>query len=380
MDRAGTVATSAWSAPGRVTLVGDHTDHDGGLSLPFALPLRTVVRARPRADATVRATSAVVPGEPVELSRPVARGEVEGWGAYVAGVVRVLTHSGVEVPGADLRVESAVPPGAGLSSSHALVLAVAGALADLAGATLSREDLVELARRVENDEVGVPSGVLDQLAILSARRDRLVLVDAAEDAPARTSLVACDPVGADLVILVVDTGAPHDLGDGRYAEIRADLDRVRGRLGVGSLRRFADRLGPERALEELADLGVGAREAGRSRHVITENARVAEAVRRCRAGDLAGVGPVMSASHVSMRDDLGNSHPVVDLTVDTLVSAGALGARMSGGGFGGAVVALLARERVGEAESRLTEAYAAAGLAPPGCHRVTPADGAGPVD
>lgn len=361
-------------APGRVNLIGDHTDHDGGLALPFALPWRTRVHARRRSDGLISAVSAAESGR-VQLRPPGEPGEVDGWGRYVAGVVWALAESGVAAPGADLTIDSEVPVGAGLSSSHALQVAVASALLALAGDSVPVERLAEIVQTAENGYAGVPSGLMDQLAILSGRECHLVLVDAGGARGERTALVPCDPAADGLAFLVVDTGVAHALDDGAYAAIRGDVETAAAALGAATLRRLGDDVGLEEALARVSGAGLGDDVARRARHVLSENARVRQAVALCRAGALRELGPLLSASHTSMRDDLRNSDPVVDATVQVLEDAGALGARMTGGGFGGSVVALVEEPQAEGIIEAVRRAYASMGRDAPLCARVEPSAG-----
>ncbi len=363
MDRA--VSEGTWSAPGRVNLIGDHTDYNGGFALPCALPRRTTVRARRRADGVLHAVSAGA-SEPVEVVLPGVRGEVDGWGAYVAGVAWSLSQAGLAVPGADLEISSDVPLGAGLSSSHSLECAVALALTGLGGTPVAVPELARIIQRAENEYVGAPTGLLDQTASLASVADHLTFIDARAET---TRLVPCDLGGVGLELLVVDTRAAHALTDGAYGSRREACERAAARLGVGLLRELD-------GTERLAELDDDPEAQRRARHVLTENARVLEVVDLVGSGRYREVGPVLTASHVSMRDDFENSVPEVDLAVDTAVAAGALGARMTGGGFGGSVVALVSTEDRAAVERAVTTAYADAGYDEPGFLPVVPAAGA----
>lgn len=354
-----------WSAPGRVNLIGDHTDYNDGFALPFALPLRTVVRARPRTDGVIHARSAG--HADVTFAPPGQPGDVAGWGSYVAGVAWALQQSGLDTPGADLTISSAVPVGAGLSSSHSLECAVALALCGLAGLEPDRTELAGIIQRAENDYVGAPTGMLDQMAVLHSVPDHLSFFDA------RALSVKPVPAGlADqgLVLLVIDTNAPHQHVDGAYAERRQACEEAARRLGVVALRGVED---VDAALTELGDDVV----MRRARYVLGENARVLQSVDLVRAGRLAEVGPVLTQSHEAARTDFENTVPEVDVAVQSAVSAGALGARMTGGGFGGAVIALVESTRVPQVEAAVTQAFAEHGFTAATFLPVTPARGAG---
>jgi galactokinase len=331
-DRFGGRPEGVWQAPGRANLIGEHTDYNQGWVLPFALHLGVTVAASQRGDGVLAIASRQAPAAPAGPSlATLAPGAVTGWAAYPAGVAWALREAGHRLEGgASLAIDSDLPQGAGLSSSAALECATALALAGLYGLDLPRPELAALAWRAENDFVGVPSGIMDQSASLLARAGHALLLDCRSG---ETADVPLDPAGAGLELIIVDTGARHALGDGRYAERRSECDRAAALLGVSSLRDVASLA----ALSGLADPVL----RRRARHVITENRRVEETVAQLTAGDLAGVGPVLLASHASLRDDFEVSWPEADATVDAAMGAGALGARMMGGGFGGSALALM---------------------------------------
>lgn len=368
-DADGELREGVWSAPGRVNLIGDHTDYNGGFAMPFALPLRTTVRARRRDDSTLVAHSTGHDDAVVEL--PGRTGEVTGWGAYVAGVAWALGEAGVDVPGAELTISSEVPLGAGLSSSHSLECAVALALTGLAGVEVPRADLARIVQRSENDYVGAPTGLLDQMASLMSQDHHVSLLDARA---LTVDPIPCRVDEAGLEFLVIDSHAPHQLTDGGYASRRAECEHGAALLGVSLLREVTD--GPD-ALASLEAHGAPEGVVRRVRHVLTENARVLEAALLLRAGDLVSLGPVLTASHASMRDDFANSVPAIDLIVAEAVAAGALGARMTGGGFGGSVVALSPVSARADIEAAVSSACAEAGYAAPTYLAVIPSAGAG---
>ncbi len=355
-----------WSAPGRVNLIGDHTDYNDGFALPFALPLRTTVIATRRDDRKVVARSGGRAA--IEFEVPGAVGEVTGWGAYVAGVAWALAEAGVDVPGADLEIDSEVPLGAGLSSSHSLECSVALALTGLAGVALDPTELAKIVQRAENEYAGSPTGLLDQMAIFHSRAQHLSFFDAQA---LTVEPVACDPAAAGLELLVIDSNAPHQLVDGAYASRRDACEAAARRLGVETLREVDD---VDAALAALADDPETQR---RARHVLTENLRVLDCVALVRGGWLADIGPLLTASHISMRDDFENTVPAVDLIVETAIEAGALGARMTGGGFGGAVIALVPVVRRAAVERAVTTAALGGGHPAPSYLPVVPSAGAG---
>jgi galactokinase len=331
-DRFGGRPEGVWRAPGRANLIGEHTDYNQGWVLPFALHLGVTVAASRRDDGALAIASRQAPGAPADLAlATLAPGAVTGWAAYPAGVAWAVREAGHRLAGgASLAIDSDLPQGAGLSSSAALECATALALAGLYGLDPPRPELAALAWRAENDFVGVPSGIMDQSASLLCRAGHALLLDCRSG---ETTDVPLDPAGAGLELIIIDTGARHALGDGRYAERRRECDRAAALLGVTSLREVTS----PAAAAGLADPVL----RRRARHVITENARVEETVTLLTAGDLAGVGAVLRASHASLRDGFEVSWPQADVAVDAATAAGALGARMMGGGFGGSALALV---------------------------------------
>ncbi|TNM39677.1 galactokinase [Nocardioides albidus] len=327
-----TVAT----APGRVNLIGEHTDYNGGLCLPFAIRLRTTAKVTPRNDGRLVAISDQA--DPADT----------GWLAYVAGVVAELRRIGWDVPGLDVEVVSTVPLGGGLSSSAALECAVATAVAGLLGIPLDdsiRRRLAEACRRAETDHVGAPTGGMDQLAVMLGSEGHALLIDFADPVRPATTPVPL-PVAEDgLALLVTDTRVRHALadGDGGYAQRRRECE-------AGDPRRL--------------------------RHVRTENARVSAAVEALGSRRWDTLGELMTASHVSLRDDFEVSIPQLDVAVDAATGAGALGARLTGGGFGGCTITLVAADRVDDVREAVDTAYRSRGWARPVHHLVGPGPGA----
>ncbi|HEX6499741.1 MAG TPA: galactokinase [Micromonosporaceae bacterium] len=358
-----------WSAPGRVNLIGEHTDYNGGFVLPFALPRRTVVAAAPLPDTTWRVWSEQT-GEEIRFGRDeVTHGRrVTGWGAYPAGVVWALRDAGLDPPGAMMAVTSDVPLGAGLSSSAALEAAVLTALVDLGDLDLAPEDRPALAQRAENEYAGAPCGIMDQTAAIRCAPGHALFLDCRS---LTVEQIPFDPTAAGLSVLVVDTRAPHQHVTGEYAARRRACESAATILGVPALRDIPlDRL--DDALRRLPDDVV----RRRVRHVVSENQRVLDTVALLRAGDLRGIGPLLTASHLSMRDDFEITVPEVDTAVEVALASGAYGARMTGGGFGGCVLALVDADRADAVAAAVTAAYAERGYPAPGLHRATPAPGA----
>jgi galactokinase len=332
-----------YAAPGRVNLIGEHTDYNLGWALPIALPQRTVVTFAPDHSHAITVCSNRITGS-ARIPLDTAPGAVTGWAGYVAGVIWALCRAGHRVPGGAMSVASDVEMGSGLASSAALECAVLGAIATAAGIGIDRVERARLAQRAENDYVGAPTGLLDQLASLFGAASTALLIDFAE---LTVAPVAFDPDACGVALLLIDSRVRHHHAGGEYAARRASCQRAAADLDVLSLREIND-LSALDAVSRPVD-------ARRARHVLTENRRVLCFVAAVEASDFGEVGRIMTDSHTSMRDDFENSTPHIDLIVETAVQAGALGARMTGGGFGGAVIALvpLARvQAVGEAVRR----------------------------
>jgi galactokinase len=370
IDVYGEEPTVAWSAPGRVNLIGEHTDYNDGFVLPFALPSRTAVAGRVaagRPEWTIwsESTGRVVKFGGADLSP----GSVTGWAAYAAGVVWSLREAGVSVPPTRLAITSDVPVGAGLSSSAALECAVLAALLDLTGVTVPMLEWPGLARRAENGYVGVPCGIMDQTAATFGRAGHALFLDCRSLA---IEQVPFDLTTTGLAMVTIDTRAPHRLVSGEYADRRATCEEAARALGVRALRDVADAAA---ALDALAD-DVSRR---RVRHVVTENERVHRTVDLLRAGRPAEIGPLLSASHASLRDDFEVTVSELDVAAEAAESAGALGARMTGGGFGGCVIALVDVGLVDHVIDAVAKAFAVRGFRPPDAFVTEPAAGVGPI-
>jgi galactokinase len=372
-DRFGGEPDGRWWAPGRVNLIGEHTDYNDGFVLPLALQHGVAAAARV-ADRPVLRVHSVQQRETVELPlADIAPGSVHGWSAYVGGVAWALRTTGHDLPGLDVVVDGDVPAGAGLSSSAALECAVAVAWNDLAGLGLSRDDLVVAARSAENDVVGAPTGGMDQMASLHARTGHLAFLDMRS---LTVEHIPFDPAAAGLALLVIDSRAPHALVDGEYAERHRSCRRAAELLGVTALRDVPP-AGLGDALARLATAPDGEVLRARVRHVVSENGRVLDVVAALRSGaDPRRIGPLLTASHASMRDDFEITVPEVDTAVRAALDAGAHGARMTGGGFGGCVVALVDDGRVDDVVGAVEVAYAAAGFRAPAAFVATAGNGA----
>ena len=293
-------------------------------------------------------------------------GTVTGWSAYPAGVAWALREAGYRLTGASLVVDSDLPQGAGLASSAALECAVALALSWVDGLVIGRGELAELARRAESDFVGMPCGIMDQAASLLCEAGSALLLDCRTGASTQVPL---DLAAASLMI--IDTQVRHVLADGAYAARRQECADAARALGVASLRDVAD----TSILSGLTDVS-----RRRARHVVTENRRVQACAAALRAGDVAAIGPLLTESHRSLRDDFEVSWPAADVTVASALAAGAPGARMMGGGFGGSVIALVLRADVPSVRAAVGEAFAARGWPLPHFTSAVPGGGARRVD
>ena len=364
-NQTGRQPAGVWAAPGRVNLIGEHTDYNEGYVMPFALAQRVLIAAAPRNDPTWSVTSLNNDSTKIFSAADLNPG-MAGWQAYVAGVVWALQEAGHRVGGADLVLTSDVPEGAGLSSSAALECAVLTALADLNDLDIVGIERAKLARRSENAFVGAPTGLMDQAASTLCTAGHALFFDCRTDAAEQ---VLFDTTSAGLEILVLDTKTPHALVDSEYAARRASCEQAARLLGIPALRDVTDL---DAALDQLPDPVL----KRRVRHVVTENARVLEAADVLRAGRIADLAPLLDASHESMRNDFEITVPQVDLAVETARSSGSLGARMTGGGFGGCIIALVElgdSERIGEA---IVESFGAAGYGPPMYFTAVPSTGA----
>lgn len=357
-----------WAAPGRVNLIGEHTDYNDGFVLPLALHRRVLVAAAP-ADVTSTARSRQQATVARFSTATVEPADITDWAAYVAGVAWALRTGGYAVPEVDLLVDSDVPVGAGLSSSAALGCAVARVMTDLAGADIGGTDLALLVRRSENDFVGTPTGVMDQMASIHGRAGHVVFLDTRSLAVEHMQF---DPAAAGLALMVVDTRAPHQLADGQYAQRRQTCRDAARTLGVPALRDV-----PAEDLEATLRRLPEETTRRRVRHVVTENARVLEVVAVLRSGrNLDAIGPALTGSHASLRDDFEVTVAQLDVAVESALAAGAYGARMTGGGFGGCVLALVDHTRQDEVGAAVEDAFRAKGFDVPARFTAVPSPGA----
>ncbi|MFV8053921.1 galactokinase [Mycobacterium sp. 48b] len=363
----GSAMTVGYSAPGRINLIGEHTDYNGGFALPIALPQRTFVRFDPDPSGVLSVSSSLGDG-PVQIGLDTVPGDVTGWAAYVAGVVWALLNAGFAVPGGTMTITSEVEIGSGLSSSAALECAVLGTLLTALGVDLDRVEQAWIAQQAENEYVGAPTGLLDQLALLFGEPGQAMLIDFRD---VTVQPVRFDPESTGTALLLIDSRARHAHAGGEYAQRRASCERAAAELGVASLREVCAASELTKVKDQIA--------ARRARHVLTENQRVLDCVAAMGTSDFAAVGALWTASHASMRDDFEITTPHLDLIAATAVRAGALGARMTGGGFGGCVIALVPQERVNAVSEAVSRAVRDTGYPEPVITRTYAGKGAGPT-
>ncbi|MFJ2234634.1 galactokinase [Streptomyces sp. NPDC087859] len=366
----GTEPEGVWSAPGRVNLIGEHTDYNDGFVMPFALPHTAVAAVSRRTDGVLRLHSADVEGGIVELTLDALTPESDkNWTAYPAGVLWALREAGHPVTGADIHLSSTVPSGAGLSSSAALEVVVALAVNDLFELGLPRWQLARLCQRGENVYVGAPTGIMDQTASACCEDGHALFLDTRDLSQKQIPL---DLAAEGMRLLVVDTQVKHSHSEGEYGKRRAGCEKGAALLGVDALRDV-----PYGELDAaLARLGDEEEVVRLVRHVVTEDERVERVVKLLESGDTRAIGPVLVEGHASLRDDFRISCPELDLVVDTALASGALGARMTGGGFGGSAIVLADVADVDSITKAVEEAFAAAGFTAPRVFEAVPSPGA----
>lgn len=351
------------AAPGRVNVIGEHVDYSDGFVLPFAISSRTTVALKKRSDKKIRLASAQRQSSVFETSidnlKPGADGK---WERYPLGVIWAL---GIK-DGLDIFVDGKVPLGAGLSSSAALECSIATALNELFKLNMDVRDLARATQRAENDFVGMPCGIMDQSISLMGKAGFALLLDCRD---LSTKLVPMDLASSDLELLIIDTQAHHALVDGGYAERRAACESAASKLGKTMRELTLSELESEKG--KLKDT-----EYRRAHHAVTEIARVLECVDALEAKDFIKVGQLINQSHISLRDDYNVSCPELDVAVDASLSAGALGSRMVGGGFGGSAIALVKRENIDKTKSAVTKAFIENGFKAPRFFESLPSEGA----
>jgi galactokinase len=338
-------------SPGRVNLIGEHTDYNAGLVLPMALQLGTDVAVRRRDDGVLRSVARRFDAADERTLADLDPADGPEWMRYVAGCAALLQHTGRPLPGADLLVDGDLPLGSGLSSSASLELGVLVALASLTGDPPPAAELARLGQRVENEVVGVRSGIMDQLVIAAGRAGAALLIDC------RSLAIEAVPLPDGVRVLVLDSAVPRTLAGSAYNDRRAECESA-----VRKLQAFRPQL---RALRDATEADLAAwgdaltdTERRRARHVVTENARVRAAAGAMRAGDVVTVGRLMAVSHASLRDDYQVSGPELDRLVEIAAGTpGVLGARLTGAGFGGCAVALAEAGAAEEAAASIPGRY-----------------------
>ena len=351
-------------APGRVNLIGEHIDYSEGFVLPFAIADRTFALIATNGDGMVRIASQQRKNRIFTIdAKDVKPGSAGDWEKYVLGVIWTLGITG----GVDILVDGHVPSGAGLSSSAALECSVAVGLNSLFILGKSLEDLARATQKAENDYVGMPCGIMDQSVSLMGREGSALLLDCRD---LTTESVPFDVASAGLELLIIDTQAHHALVDGGYAERRASCESVAAKLGIPSMRHLTMELLNTRKSE------VTETEYIRARHAVTEIQRVKDAVAALRANDFATLGHLINESHNSLRDDYTVSCVELDEAVRASRTAGALGARMVGGGFGGSAIALIKADQIEPVKDAIKKAYGDKGFKAPRFFTSLPSAGA----
>ncbi|PJM75464.1 galactokinase [Bifidobacterium simiarum] len=366
-----------WNAPGRVNLIGEHTDYNAGLCLPIALPHRTYIALKPRTDTKVRVVSDVDPDNVAEADlEGLEAGGVKGWAAYPVGVAWALRLKGFNVKGFDAAFVSCVPLGSGLSSSAAMTCSTALALDDVYGLGYGQSDagrvtLINAAIKSENDMAGASTGGLDQNASMRCTEGHALLLDCRPELTPleNVSQQPFDLKAHGLELLALDTQAPHQLNDGQYAERRATCEKAAEILKVPNLRYCADGImkagDPFQALKETLDALPDENMKRRVRHVVTEIERVRTFVHAFADGDIEQAGRLFNASHDSLATDYEVTVPELDVAVDVARRNGAYGARMTGGGFGGSIIALVNEGRSQEVAQLIADEFERRGFHAP---------------
>lgn len=351
-------------APGRVNLIGEHIDYSEGFVLPFAIADRTYAAISRNNDGLVRVASQQRKNRIFTIDiTDVKPGSAGEWEKYVLGVIWSMGITS----GVDILVDGHVPSGAGLSSSAALECSVAVGLNTLFNLGKSLEDMARATQRAENDYVGMPCGIMDQSVSLMGREGSALLLDCRD---LTTESVPFDVASSGLELLIIDTQAHHALVDGGYAERRASCESVAAKFGIPSMRHLTLEVLLNRKSE------ISETEFIRARHAVTEIQRVKDAVVALRSSDFTTLGRLINESHNSLRDDYTVSCPELDLAVEASRGAGALGARMVGGGFGGSAIALIKADQVEAVKDAIRKAYLAKNFKAPRFFTSLPSAGA----
>ncbi len=357
-------ASGIWSAPGRANLIGEHTDYNNGFVFPFGIDRRTYVALSPRQDMLCRVASGL--SEEIyeyELSQTMPT-QLD-WALYPLGVAWTMQEKAKF--GFDAYFVSEVPIGAGLSSSAAIECSIGIALNEIWEAGYSKQDIALLGQKAENEVVGAPTGIMDQTASMLAKSDAAVLIDCKT---LETELVPLGLSSQGLVVAVIDTRVSHRHSDGGYRSRREACEKGAKIMGVESLRELTVS-DLDAAKQKMDDVTFR-----RCRHVITENQRVLEAVNALRAGEMDQLGQLLLQSHASMRDDFEISIDELDTAVEVAMRVGAVGSRMTGGGFGGAAIAIIDQSKLEMLSAECKREFLANGFAEPNVFAVTPSDGA----
>lgn len=352
-----------WSAPGRANLIGEHTDYNEGFVFPFGIDKRTYVALSPRSDSLCRVSSDI-DGKTYETDLP-SKPEGMDWALYPLGVAWVMREWAKS--GFDAFFTSNVPVGSGLSSSAAIECAIGVALNEIWSAGRTKQQIALLGQRAENDVVGAPTGMMDQTASMLAERDSAVFLDCQS---LEAKAVPLHLEERDLVVAVIDTRVAHRHSDGGYRVRRESCERGASTMGVKSLRGLSAGDLPK-AQSLLSDV-----DFRRVRHIVTENQRVLDSIEALQSGDMPRFGQLLLASHDSMAHDFEISIEELDLAVEISMQTGAVGARMTGGGFGGAAIAVINKDLLAALEQNCKQAFAQKGYLEPKIFAVVPSEGA----
>lgn len=352
-----------WSAPGRANLIGEHTDYNEGFVFPFGIDKRTYVALSPRSDSLCRVSSDI-DGKTYETDLS-SKPEGMDWALYPLGVAWVMREWAKS--GFDAFFTSNVPVGSGLSSSAAIECAIGAALNEIWSAGRTKQQIALLGQRAENDVVGAPTGMMDQTASMLAERDSAVFLDCQS---LEAKAVPLHLEERDLVVAVIDTRVAHRHSDGGYRVRRESCERGASTMGVKSLRGLSAGDLPK-AQSLLSDV-----DFRRVRHIVTENQRVLDSIEALQSGDMPRFGQLLLASHDSMAHDFEISIEELDLAVEVAMQTGAVGARMTGGGFGGAAIAVINKDLLGTLEQNCKQAFAQKGYLEPKIFAVVPSEGA----
>ena len=357
------VPETIWQAPGRVNLIGEHTDYNNGFVFPMAIEKTTTV-AIAKNHLDHHRIYSLNTDELIEHPLEIITENANPWARYPLGVIKLL---GIQSQGFDIAIQSDVPIGAGLSSSAALECSVAAGIDELMNLGLEKLTLAKICQRAENEVVGAPTGNMDQIASLFGEQGQAVFIDCQTE-DIQTIELGFEDAGLEL--MVIDTKSSHDLSDGDYGNRRTECYSAASTLGLSSLRQLS-----VSQLDGIDQL-LTTIELKRARHIVTENARVLEAVQAVKDKDYESFGRLMNESHDSMRDDFEISTDELNTAVAEAINLGALGARMTGGGFGGSAIALVKSSDYEQTKAGILKAFEANGHKTPEIFKVKPSAGA----